>query len=136
MAVAFAVASLAGCSSTRRTAKSPPTPEEKAYLQDLQFATGRVEAARNFLGHTVTTFQSQVTNKGKKTVLYIEINLTFYDIDGKTVEQKKAYPVGGATPPLNPGETRPFQVSFDQVPDLWNQAPPKITPVRVVLAGE
>ncbi len=134
--VAFAAASLAGCSGTRQTANSPPTQDERAYLQDLQFTKGRVEAATNFLGHTVTTFHSEVTNKGKKTVLYIEVNLTFYDIDGKAVEQRKAYPVGGATLPLKPGETRPFQVSFDQVPDLWNQAPPKVTPVRVVLAGE
>jgi hypothetical protein len=136
LAIAFAAAGLASCSNPRQPGKSAPTPEEKAYLQNLQFTTGRVDAAKNFLNHTVTTFHSQVTNKGKKTVIYIEINLTFSDIDGKPIEQKKAYPISGNTLPLKPGETRPFQVSFDQVPALWNQAPPQITPARVVLAGE
>ena len=135
LVIAFA-AGLSGCGGGQQPSKVPPTPEEKAYLQDIQFTTSRVEAARNFLCHTVTTLYSQVKNNGKKTVIYIEVSLTFSDIDGKPVEQKQAYPISGDTLPLKPGETRPFQVSFDQVPALWNQAPPQIAPVRVILAGE
>jgi len=136
MAVAFAIANLSGCSSPRRPTKSAPTPEEKAYLQNIQITPGRVEAAQNFLQHTVTTLHATVTNNGKKTVLYLEVSLTFSDIEGKPVQQTKAFPISDGTLPLKPGETRPFHVSFDQVPAAWNQAPPRVAPVRVILAGE
>jgi hypothetical protein len=134
--VAFAVMALASCGGTKQASKPAPTPEETAYLQNIQLMPGRAEAAQNFLQHTVTTIYGTVANKGKKTVLYLEISLTFSDIEGKPIEQRKAYPIGGTTLPLKPGESREFHVSFDKVPPMWNQAVPKMAPVRVILAGE
>jgi len=134
--VAFAFMALASCGGTKQAAKPAPTPEETAYLQNIQLTPGRAEAAQNFLQHTVTTVYSTVTNKGNKTVIYLEINLTFSDIEGKPIDQRKAYPISGTTLPLKPGETREFRVSFDQVPPMWNQAVPKMVPDRVILAGE
>lgn len=136
LAVAITVFTLAGCNSSQTPKKLIPTPEEKAYLQEIELTPGRVEAARNFLGHTVTTIHGTVANKGKKTVLYLEVRLTFMNIDGKPIQAKTAYPVSGNTLALKPGQSRPFQISFDQVPANWNQAPPKMTSVRVLLAGD
>lgn len=137
LAVAFAVAVLAGCSSgVRQAARSGPSPEETAYVKNIQFAPGHVTAAQNFLQHTVTTLHGTVTNKGKKTVIYLQVNLTFSDVEGKPIGQKQAWPVSGHTLPLKPGESRPFEVSFDQVPAGWNQVPPKITVSRLMLVGE
>ena len=137
LAAGFSMVLLAGCSSGEKQASKPaPTPEETAYLQNIQITSGRAEAAKNFLQHTVTTIHGTVTNRGKKTVLYLEINLTFSDIEGKPIEEKKAYPISGNTLPLKPGESRSFQTAFDQVPPMWNQAPPQMTPARVILAGE
>ena len=135
-AVAFVIAVLAGCGGTKQPAQPAPTPEEMAYLQNIQISPGRVEAAQNFLQHTVTTVHGTVTNNGKRVVSNLEISLTFSDIEGKPIEQKKTHPISSNNPPLKPGETRAFQVSFDQVPPMWNQAPPQMTPVSVVLAGE
>jgi hypothetical protein len=134
--IGFALATLAGCSRPHPASKSAPTPEEQAYLRNIQITPGRVEAAQNFLQHTVTTIHGTVTNNGKKAILYLEITLAFSDIEGKPIEQKTAAAVSGNTLPLKPGETRPFRVSFDQVPTMWNQAAPKMTPARVVLAGQ
>jgi hypothetical protein len=135
--IAFAVAALAGCGGTpKQVTKSAPTAEETAYLQNIQVIPDRVEAAQNFLQHTVTTVYGTVTNNGKKSVRYLEISLTFSDIEGKPIEQRTAAPISGDAPPLQPGETRPLQLSFDQVPAVWNQAPPRMTPVRVMLGGE
>lgn len=97
---------------------------------------GRVEAAQNFLQHTVTTIHGTVANNGSKSVRYLEISLTFSDIEGKPVQQKTAAAISRHDPPLKPGETRPFHVSFDEVPALWNQASPQIAPARVILAGK
>ncbi|TAM84556.1 MAG: DUF2393 domain-containing protein [Acidobacteria bacterium] len=136
-AVALAVAALAGCGvGKKQVEKSPSRPEEPSYLRNIQITPGRVEAAQNFLQHTITTVYGTVTNNGNKTVRNLEISLTFSDIEGKPIEQKSATPIANDDPPLKPGETRPFQLSFDQVPDMWNQAPPQMAPVRVVLAGD
>lgn len=134
--VAFAVMALASCGGTKQAAKSAATPEETSYLQNIQLTPGRAEAAQNFLQHTVTTVSGAVTNKDNKTVVYLEISLTFSDIEGKPIEQRKAYPISGTTLPLKPDETREFRFSFDQVPAMWNQAVPQMAPVRVTLAGE
>jgi hypothetical protein len=134
---ALAVGALAGCGgSPRQAPESAATPEETAYLQNIQVTPGRVEAAQNFLQHTVTSVHGTVANKGSKAVRRLEISLTFSDIEGKPIEQKTATPISRNTPPLKPGETRAFQVSFDKVPPVWNQAPPRMAPARVVLAGE
>lgn len=133
----LAIATLAGCGGgPKQAAKPAPEKEATAYLQNIQLTPGRVEAAQNFLNHTVTSVYGAVTNKGKRTVRNLEINLTFSDIEGKPIEQKTATPVGDNDPPLKPGETRQFQLSFDQVPDMWNQAPPRMAPAKVTLAGQ
>ena len=134
---ALAIAIFAGCGGgPKQAAKPAPGAEEAAYLQNIQLTSGRVEAAQNFLNHTVTTVYGAVTNKGQKTVRNLEINLTFSDIEGKPTEQRTATPIGNNDPPLKPGETRQFQLSFDQVPDTWNQAAPRMAPAKVSLAGE
>ncbi len=134
---ALAIAALAGCGGgPKQAAKPAPGAEEAAYLQNIQLTSGRVEAAQNFLNHTVTTVYGAVTNKGQKTVRNLEINLTFSDIEGKPTEERTATPIGNNDPPLKPGETRQFQLSFDQVPDTWNQAAPRMAPAKVSLAGE
>jgi Protein of unknown function (DUF3426) len=135
--IAFAVAALAGCGgSPKQAAKPAPAPDEAAYLQNVQVTSGRVEAAQNFLQHTVTTIHGTVTNNGSKSVRYLEISLTFSDIEGKPIQQKTAAAISRNDPPLKPGETRPFYVSFDQVPAQWNQASPQMAPARVILAGK
>jgi hypothetical protein len=135
--IALAVAILAGCGGSPKPAAKPaPTPEETAYLQNIRVASGRVEAAQNFLQHTVTTIHGMVTNNGGKSVRYLEISLTFSDIEGKPIQQKTAAAISRDDPPLKPGETRPFYVSFDQIPAQWNQASPQMVPARVILGGK
>ena len=42
--------------------------EQKAYLPQIVITDARMSAAENFLGHTVTYLDAQVTNKGGKEV--------------------------------------------------------------------
>lgn len=135
LSVAFVAISLAGCSS-QKPKKFVTTPAERAYLENIKVTPGRVEAATNFLGHTVTTLHGTVTNNGNKTVVYLEVRLTFMSIEGKPLEEKRVYPVSGNTMALKSGQTHDFQISFDKVPADWNQAWPNFTLVRVLLAGD
>jgi hypothetical protein len=34
--------------------------------------------------------------------------------------------LGSQTPPLGPGQTRSFQISFDRVPSSWNMQQPSV----------
>jgi len=128
--------SLPACSSSRRAPEtSQPTAAERAYFQNIQITGVRMTAAKNFLQHTVTTLHASVSNQGTQTVRYLELDLVFSNFMGQVDLREKAHPINSNTRPLKPGETRAFEVSFDHFPEDWNQAPPQITPTRIVLAG-
>lgn len=135
IAVGFSLLALAGCSSRRNGKLPPPTAEETAYLPNIQITGARVTAAENFLQHTVVTLHARITNKGNRTVRYLEVSVDFSNYSGQTDLHKQKEPINPNTPALKPGETQTVKLSFDQPPEDWNQAPPKITPVRVVLAN-
>lgn len=105
--------------------------EQKAYLQQIVVSDARMSAAENFLGHTVTYLDAQVTNKGAKAVRQLELELVFVDMLNQVVLRETARPVTLRGPALKPGQTRAFQVSFEHMPADWNQAPPTITPKLV-----
>jgi hypothetical protein len=114
-----------GPASTRRV----PSAEQKAYFTSLEFAELHMSAAENFLGTTVTYLDARVSNKGAKTVRHLDVELNFVDVLNQVVLRETAHPVTRRAPPLQPGETRPFRVTFEHMPMDWNQAPPSITPV-------
>ncbi|MBI1983283.1 MAG: hypothetical protein HYS61_03700, partial [Acidobacteria bacterium] len=91
----------------------------------------RMSAAENFLGHTVTYLDAVVVNKGSRLVREIDLELVFVDTLYQVVLRETARPVSVRTPPLKPGESRAFQVSFERMPLDWNQGPPRITPTSV-----
>ena len=105
--------------------------EQKAYLQQIVVSDARMSAAENFLGHTVTYLDAQVTNKGARAVRQLELELVFVDMLNQVVLRETAHPVTLRGPALKPGQTRAFQVSFEHMPADWNQAPPTITPKLV-----
>lgn len=105
--------------------------EQKAYLPQIVITDARMSAAENFLGHTVTYLDAQVTNKGGKEVRQLELELVFVDTLNQVVLRETARPITPRSAPLKPGQTRSFQVSFEHMPLEWNQAPPTITPTSV-----
>jgi len=105
--------------------------EQKAYLQQIAITDARMSAAENFLGHTVTYLDALVSNKGGTEVRGIELQLVFVDTLNQVVLRETARPITLRTPPLQPGQSRLFQVSFEHMPMEWNQAPPAITPKSV-----
>ncbi|HUU12224.1 MAG TPA: hypothetical protein VM182_00775 [Terriglobia bacterium] len=105
--------------------------EQKAYLGQIEVTDAKMSAAENFLGHTVTYLDAVVANKGWRAVKSIELELVFVDTLRQVVLRETAHPITARTPPLKPGETRPFQVTFEHMPIDWNQGPPRIRPVSV-----
>ena len=116
-------------SRPRPEAPSGPflSADQKAYLAQIVISDTRMSAAENFLGHTVIYLDGQVTNRGNRIVRQVEIQMEFVDMLNQVVLRDKAFPLKPPMPPLKPGETRTFQVSFDHMPAEWNQAAPTIT---------
>jgi hypothetical protein len=108
-----------------------PTGEQKAYFPKLEFADEHMSAAENFLGASVTYLDARVANKGTKTVRRLDVDLTFFDTLNQVVLHDRAHPVTSRTPPLKPGESRAFRITFEHMPADWNQAAPIITPAYV-----
>lgn len=106
--------------------------EQRAYLQQIVVSGPRMSAADNFLGHTVTYLDAQITNKGTRVVSQVQLEMEFVDMLGQVVLRETNWPVNLRTPALKPGETRAFQVSFEHMPLEWNQAPPSIR-VKLVI---
>ena len=132
LAVVVAIVVLLSRSGSKPSTSSPVLDrDQKAYLPQIVVADASMSAAENFLGHTVTYLDAKVTNKGTKTVRRLDLELTFVDTLGQVVLRETAHPVTLQMVPLKPGETRPFQVSFEHMPMDWNQAPPAVKPASV-----
>ena len=101
--------------------------DQKAYLPQIVISDARMSAAENFLGHTVIYLDGEMTNRGNRPVRQIEIQMEFVDILNQVVLRDTAFPLKPPMPPLQPGATRAFQITFDHMPAEWNQAPPAIT---------
>jgi hypothetical protein len=128
LGIAAVVAALVFRSGTPPVAPPPAmTGEAKAYLSQIEAGGARMSAAQNFLGDTVTYLDARLTNKGAMLVRRVDLQLEFFDTLNQVVLRDAAHPVSPRTPPLRPGETRAFRVSFEHMPVDWNQAPPTIT---------
>jgi hypothetical protein len=108
-----------------------PSAEQKPYFASLEFSDLHMSAAENFLGTTVTYLDGRVTNKGTKTVRRLDVELNFVDVLNQVVLRETAYVITRRLPPLRPGETRSFRVTFEHIPVDWNQAPPAFKPVHL-----
>ena len=102
------------------------TEEQKAYLPMIVFSDARMSAAENFLGATVYYLDVRAANQGSKAVASLAVQLSFVDVLNQVVLRDTAHILTERMPPLKPGETRSFRVSFDHMPADWNQAPPMI----------
>jgi hypothetical protein len=138
--VALALAALAALWVARQRAiapepasAGPPHPtlnaEQTAQLAFLVFSDPHMSAAQNFLGNTVTYLDAQVTNQGAKTIRLLDVELNFVDTLRQVVLRETAHALTARGAPLAPGGTRAFRVSFEHMPDDWDQAPPTITAV-------
>lgn len=102
------------------------TQEAAAYLPNLQLSDVDMKAAENYLGHTVMNITGKITNSGPRTLRLVEIHCVFRDHAGQITARERVAVVGRRTGPVPTGQTRAFELSFDQVPPAWNQALPDL----------
>ena len=121
-------------SSPKPAPQAPPTPEAKAYVHYLKLSNVNVKAAENLMNQRVVEIDGDVTNTGPRSLQSVEVYCQFYDIHGRELDRQRVPMVAAAGNPLKPGETRPFRLPFDTLPDGWNQAVPGMVIARIVFA--
>jgi hypothetical protein len=116
-----------------RTPQTPALSQEAVdYLPSLALSDVQMEGAENFLAQTAATISGKLTNNGPRTLRLVEINCIFRDLNGQPLKRERAIVVGRRGGPVKPGETRGFELHFDQVPTNWNQDLPALVIAQIL----
>lgn len=102
------------------------TQEAAAYLTQLQLSDVDMNPAENYLGHTIMNITGKITNGGPRTLTLVEIHCVFHDLAGQVAARERVAIVGRKTGPVPTGQTRSFELAFDNVPASWNQVLPDL----------
>ena len=70
-----------------------------------------------------------ITNGGDRSIARVELSCIFYDVSGLVVLKERVPIVRTA---LTPGETKPFRLPFEGMPQSWNQALPSLVIAQIV----
>lgn len=119
----------------RTSKKEPPPPppltaEARAYAKNLKLANVSMKAHESYLKQSVVEITGDIQNAGDRTLKLVEITCVFYDAYGQVVLRERVPIVNAKLGLVAPGQTRPFRLPFDSVPEAWNQVMPQL-----VIAG-
>ena len=112
-----------------KPAPPPPavlTAEAKPYLTSLGLSNVRMQAAESYVQSRLVEILGDILNKGTRTLKVVEVICVFKNYAGQEIARERALVVGGRGGSLAPGETKPFRLPFDTIPESWNQAVPTL----------
>jgi hypothetical protein len=112
--------------SSTPQAHLPFGPQEQAYVPKLEFGKFAMSRAENFLHQEVTIISGDVLNTGDRTIRAGEITITFQDDMNQIVLRDTRPLFAPQTPPLAPGKSYHFEISFDHIPPSWNVQVPSV----------
>jgi hypothetical protein len=126
----------------RNEQKAPVAPP--AYAANIKLSDLKTSAAQNFVGATVSYLDGTITNTGNQSVVHAFVEVTFRDDMGQTA-QREEIPIhvlrtGGpydeavdlTMSPLEPGQSKPFRLTFESISAQWNHAYPDLQVTQVV----
>lgn len=134
------VAGAAGFWYLNRAAQRPPAPlppltgDAREYVRGghLPISDINMEAHESYLKQQVVEITGKIGNTGNRVIQDAEIYCVFYDSYNQVVLRQRVPIVTQKMGGLAPGETKPFRLPFDNIPDGWNQALPQIVIARIV----
>jgi len=120
-------------------APAPLTGPAKEYVKRLGFVSAdgqtpespKMVAHESYLKQSVVEITGNIRNNGDRVLDVVEINCVFYDPYGQEVLRERVPIVSKKMGKLAPGETKPFRLAFDNVPEAWNQAMPGMIIARI-----
>ncbi len=114
--------------------ESGASTEAKQYLPHLVLSDVSMQATENFMKQQVIEVKGKITDNGPRTLRSVDVYCIFYSINGQEIHRERLPIVRLQGPALRSGETRPFRLPFDAVPDGWNQALPKMVIAQIKFA--
>lgn len=112
--------------SLTRESHLPFGSAEQAYAPKIQIDGLALSRAENFLNQEVTTLAGRLTNGGNLPLASTELTIEFSDELGQVVLRESRAVFTPQAPPLAPGESRSFEVSFEHIPSSWNIQQPAV----------
>jgi hypothetical protein len=119
----------------------PLTPEDQAYLGQIDISQLELSRWQNFLGQEVTYLDGIVTNHGPRRIVALELTIEFQDVLGQVVLRENWRAIGGGRSsalaprptPLATGESRSFRAAFEHIPQDWNRGRPLVRVTGLLL---
>lgn len=102
------------------------TPEGKAYAGNLRLSDVGMKATDSFAGQTIVEIEGKIANAGDKPLESVEIYCVFADPYGQLILRRRLPIVSSKMGGLKPGETKPFRLPFDDIPESWNNEIPRL----------
>jgi hypothetical protein len=114
--------------------ESGASAEAMAYLPKLVLSDVSMQASENFMKQQVIEVNGKITDNGPRALKAVDVYCLFYGVNGQEIHRERLPIIQPKSPSLKPGETRPFRLPFDAVPDGWNQALPKMVIAQITFA--
>jgi hypothetical protein len=112
--------------SVQETVAVKMTPAEEEYTKKVSVEKVEMSRAENFLHQEVTTLSAELYNSGSEPVSAVVLTAEFFDSMNQIVLRETRQVSGTPAGSLVPGERRPFEISFEHVPDTWNMQAPAV----------
>lgn len=114
-----------------RAAKRPPAPppplsgDARTYVKNgfLPISNVEMQAHESYLEQSIVEITGNVGNTGNRVISSAVIYCVFYDPYKQVILRERVAIVKSR---LSPGETKPFRLAFDSVPESWDQTLPQI----------
>jgi hypothetical protein len=109
---------------------------EKSYAEQIHVSGLHMSRATNLVKQEFTYINGVMANDGSRKILDIEVVTEFRDQFNQVVLREIQRPFGTFTKagaPLLAGQKREFQLTFEHVPQDWNQQYPVIRVSGLVL---
>lgn len=110
------------------------SPEARAYVGNLALSDVKMQAAENLMQQRVVEVRGSITNNGPRPLESVDVYCLFYGVDGRELHRERLPIVRSKAKSLNAHETRSFRLPFDNLPDGWNQAMPKLVIAQITFA--
>ena len=104
----------------------PLTPEGKAYTENLRLSEVGMKATDSYAGQTIVEIEGKIGNAGPRPLESVEIYCVFSDPYGQLILRRRLPIVSAKMGGLKPGETKPFRLPFDDIPQSWNNEIPRL----------
>jgi hypothetical protein len=112
--------------SLQETIAVKMSPAEEQYTNKIAVDKIEMSRAENFLHQEVTTLSAELYNGGTEPISAVVLTTEFFDGTNQLVLRETRQVLGTPMPLMAPGERRPFEISFEHVPDSWNMQTPAV----------